>query len=132
MERTTPDDAAARTRAVLVDAATMIVTWLNDAAAHAPTGAGDDVGPGVPVERAVPMVEGLGVAEAIREVAETGGSRTLRADLISGPRGSVALLIAIHRVPSGEVLVLIENAYVVQRGEREVGATRRQATRRKR
>ena len=132
MERTTPDDATARTRAVLVDPTTMIVTWLNDAAAQTPAGLGGDVGPGVPVERVVPMVEGLGVAEAIREVATTGSSRTLRADLISGPRGSVALVIAIHRIPSGEVLILIENAYVVERSEREAGAPRRQATRRKR
>lgn len=131
MERTDADDATARTRAVLVDPATMTVTWLNEAAARTPAGPGGEVGPGVPVARVVPMVEGIGVAEALADVAGTGVSRTLRADLISGARGSVALVIAIHRVPSGELLVLIENAYVVERSAREPGASRSSRARRR-
>ena len=106
-EQTSP----ARTKAILVDPATMTVVWMNDQAARALPDQHVGAAPGVPIEQVVPMAESLGVRDAVRGVADSGMPRHLRTDLVSTSRGTVTIVISIDRLPSGEVLVLTENAW---------------------
>jgi len=110
-----------RTRAVVIDPATMTVLWANEAARGA---AAADVAAGTPVEAAVPMAVELGIAEAIGRVAATGEPHYARADLIPTRRGSMVLAISLDRVPGGQVLVLMENAWQ-HAGRREPGSAGR-------
>lgn len=109
-----------RTRAVVIDPATMTVLWANEAA----RGAAADVAVGAPVEAAVPMAAELGIAEAIGRVAATGEPHYARADLIPTRRGSMVLAISLDRLPGGQVLVLMENAWK-HAGRREPGGAGR-------
>lgn len=100
----------------------MTVTWMNESASAGVEGRAAPDGSTVTIEQVVPMAAELGVAEALRDVAATGLPRRLQVDLVSTVKGSVAIVTSIYRLPSGELLVLIENAW--QAEHRERGAPR--------
>lgn len=105
-----PNDSA-KAKAFLIDPETMMVVWMNESASHDAAGALADIEGGIPVDRAVPMAQDLGMSEAVRAVAETGVSQHLRADLVSMARGSVVLALSVYRLPDMMVLVLAEHAW---------------------
>ena len=102
----------AKTKAVLVDPGSMTVVWMNEPAAQ---GLPDPSAVGMPVDEAIPMVEALGVPEALRTVASTGVAQQLSADIVSTVRGSVAMVLSIYRLPTGQLLILLENAWQMGR-----------------
>jgi len=111
------ENAPIRTRALVVDPASMIVLWANEAA-HGAAAAG------APVDTAVPMAAELGVTDAITRVAATGEPHYARADLIPTRRGSMVRAISLDRLPNGQVLVLMEDAWQ-HAGKREPGSSGR-------
>lgn len=125
----TGEGTRVRTRAVVVEPASMIVLWANEAALGAGAGMAAGVLVGSSADLAVPMAGELGIAEAIARVATTGEPHYARADLIPTRRGSMTLSISLDRLPDGSVLVLIENAW--QHGARgESGPRERSRNRR--
>lgn len=112
-------------QAVLIDPGTMTVEWMNEAAAEAASGRGDVNGPGLTVDQVLPLASTLQVPEALREVAETGVPRHLRADVVAMRRASVALVVSIYRLPGGKLLLIAEHAVQVGRGRPGVGGSRR-------
>lgn len=111
MEETEDLESPARVKAALVDPDSMLVVWMNEAAAHSVAGHLNDSASGVAIDQLVPMAEELGMPAALRAAADSGASRHLQTDLVSTVRGSVAILISIYRLPHGELLVLMENAW---------------------
>jgi hypothetical protein len=105
--------APVKTRAALVDPASMRVVWANEAASEGlpdrAGGSGPDSGPAL--EEIVPMAQALGAAEAMQAVADTGVAQHLQTDLVSTSRGSVAMVTSIYRLPGGMLLVLTENTW---------------------
>ena len=116
--------AAVNAQAVLIDPGTMTVEWMNEAAAEAASGRGDATGPRLTVDQVLPLASTLQVPEALREVAETGAPRHLRADVVAMRRASVALVVAIYRLPGGKLLVIAEHAVQAGRGRPGGGASR--------
>lgn len=118
------DGGSSRTRAVLIDPATMTVLWANEAALGA---AAAGVSAGAPVDEAVPMAAELGIVDAVARVAASGEPHYARADLIPTRRGSMVLAISLDRLPDGHVLVLMENAWQ-HAGRRAPGSAGRPRT----
>ncbi len=105
--------------AVLIDPGTMTVEWTNEAAAEAASGRGDPAGPGLTIHQVLPLANTLAVPQALREVAETGVPRHLRADVVATRRASVALVVSIYRLPGGKLLLIAEHAVQAGRGRLE-------------
>lgn len=63
------------------------------------------------IEALVPMAESLGVREVPRSVADTGVARHLQTKLVSTAQGSVTVVISMYRLPHGQVLLVMENAW---------------------
>jgi hypothetical protein len=110
--------APVKAKAVLIDPQAMTVSWMNEAGAQDFPGAESTLA-GTPVERAVPLAELLGVPKALRDAARTGEPRHLHADLVSSAKGSVAIVASVYRLPDGQLLLLMENAFQVSRGARD-------------
>lgn len=104
------DDAVAvNAKVVIVDPESLRVLWTNVPREASTLTALDAGSPAL--EEVVPMAGQLGIADAIRAVADSGAQRNLRADVISTRRGSMALLVSVYRLPQGSVLVVAENAW---------------------
>ncbi len=125
MQRADDREAAVHAQAVLIDPGTLAVEWMNEAAAEAAAGRAEAAGPGLSVDRVLPMAGSMGVTEALREVAETGVARHLRAEVVGMARRSVALVVSIYRLPGGELLLIAEHAVRAGHGRTERGARRR-------
>jgi len=110
---------AVNAQAVLIDPATWTVEWMNDAAAEAASGRVDAAGPGLTVDQVLPLANTLEVPQALREVAETGAPRHLRADVVAMRRASVALVVSIYRLPGGKLLLIAEHAVQAGHGRSE-------------
>jgi len=108
-------DVRVATQAFLVDPDTMTVGWMNEAAAAAVEDRGA-AARGSSVGTVLPLAAALGLPEALREVAASGVTRHLRTDVIGMTRRSLALVVAIHRLPDGELLVLAEHTPGAGRG----------------
>lgn len=98
-------------KAVLLDPEGATVLWMNEAASQGDADALAGAYERVPVERAIPMAEMLGVPAAIRDVASGGTARHLSVKLVSTGRGSVEVVVSIYRLPDENLLVLIDNAW---------------------
>lgn len=94
-------ESANRAKALLVDPASLKVVWASWAGARR----------GSHLSSTVPMAEEMGVAEAVRAVADTGIIACRSTELISTRRGSMTLVLSFHRLPGGTVLVLMENIW---------------------
>lgn len=106
MDRDMDDqNAPVRAKAVLVDPETFAVLWTNELVAD------DGSGVAVTVDDVVPMARSMGVPEALRVVADTGVAQHLATDLVSTSRGSMALSVSIHRLPDGELLILMDHTW---------------------
>lgn len=112
--------APVRAKAVLVDPETFGVLWTNDPAM--PAGGGGAV---LSIDDVVPMAQGMGVPQALRVVADTGVVQHLGTDLVSTSRGSMALSVSIHRLPDGELLILMDHTWRPAKGGRGGQASRR-------
>jgi hypothetical protein len=113
-------DIPVQARVFLVDARTLTVTWMNEAALEGVPGASSVVGD--PAVAVIPLAEALGVVDALAAVATDGSPRHLRTDLVSTVRGAVAIVTSVYRLPDGQVLVVSESAW--QPGERSPGGSR--------
>jgi hypothetical protein len=118
-------EGPARVKAALVDPHSMKIIWMNEAAAHSVERDPIDPASGVTIDRLVPMSDALGVAAALREVADSGTPQHMQTDLVSTARGSVAIVISIYRMPEGALLMLMENAWQPHHGQPGGGARRR-------
>lgn len=118
-------------KAVLLDRAGTVVLWMNEAASQGDADALAGAFERVPVERAIPMAEMLGVPAAIREVASDGAARHLSVKLVSTGRGSVDVVVSIYRLPDANLLVLIDNAWEQGRGRSSDSGTTGSARRRR-
>lgn len=98
--------APVRAKAVLVDPETLAVLWTNDPAVAA---GGSDAG--ISVDQVVPMAQSMGVSEALRVASDTGVAQHLATDLVSTSRGSMSLSVSIHRLPDGELLILMDHTW---------------------
>jgi hypothetical protein len=94
-------------KVVLVDPASMEVTWLNESAAE---DAESDTLP-LPLARAVPMAEMLGLPDALHAVAGDGMPRHLRTGLVSTHRGRMTIATSVYRLPHGSLLVVTEHGW---------------------
>ncbi len=108
-----------KTKAILIDAASMTVLWMNEAALQDLSEYDAASVAGVPVAEGVPLSDILGAPEALRAVAETGVPQHLRANLVSTSRGSMVIVASVYRLPDGNLLLLIENAWQFGRGKPE-------------
>jgi hypothetical protein len=116
------DEGAVKTRALLVDANSSTVLWLNSAAQ---SDLGDEPGVGLPIEKAMPLAQMLGVPGALATTAEDGETRHLRTGLVTTSRGGLDIACDISRLPDGTLLVLSENAWQSRQNPRERGSRRR-------
>lgn len=118
-----------RVKAVMVDAATLSVIWMNESAADsaAPAmGMSGDV-PAMPtLAQAVPMPDAGAFAERVREVASTGHPHHVRTELIAMNRGSMVLVTSVYRLPGDEnLLILTEHTWHgTKRAQGEPGSQR--------
>jgi hypothetical protein len=103
-------DMSVRAKAALLDSATATVSWADDPA----------IQPGTPLAEYLPLADSLGVFEALRRVAEKGEPEHLHTSMVSTLRGSVSLVVSLHRLPDGQVLMLSEHGW--QAECREPGA----------
>jgi hypothetical protein len=124
------EQPAVKAKVVLIDPSSMTVVWMNEAALQDLADPGADSLPGTPVARAVPLGDTLGLEEAVRSAADSGRPRHLSTNLVSTVRGSVAIAASVYPVPSGEVLLVMENAYRPTHTKPEPGTGR--ASRRRR
>lgn len=93
-----------RAKAALIDADSMTVLWVSGAPEASQGGP-------VQLEQIVPLAESMGLADAIRAVAETGVPEHLHADLVSSGRGSVTHAVSVYRMPDGKIILLAENTW---------------------
>lgn len=114
-----------KAKMALLDPTTFNVVWMNEAAAEGLGNRSIDHPGGAPLERVVPMAEGLGVRDALRQVAETGEPQHVRADIMSTAKGSVAIIGSFYRLPDGMLLMVTEHAWQAGReaGEDDEGRT---------
>lgn len=98
-----------KAKAILVDPDTMTAIWLNEAAAHDAGEERDWVG--TPITEAVPLAEILGLGDALRAAADTGESQHVRRSLVATARGGLAVVASVYRLPTRQLLVLIDEDY---------------------
>lgn len=106
--------APVRAKAVLIDAESLTVTWMNETAAQDTSDAGGVVS-GLPLDQVVPIAELLGVPEALRAAAETGVPQHLQADLVSTAKGSVLIVASVYPLPDRKLLLLMEHGWQARR-----------------
>lgn len=126
-----PQSDPVSAKAVLLDPEGATVLWMNEAASQGDADALAGAFERVPVERAVPMAEMLGVPAAIRDVASDGAARHLSIKLVSTGRGSVEVVVSIYRLPDANLLVLVDNAWEQGRRRSADSDTVRSARRRR-
>lgn len=104
-------DNAARARLMLVEPATITVTWMNEAASTALLALGTEWAPGLPLAAVAAVTGTHDIAPMLREVSATGSPGHMRVDLVSTGRGSITIDTSAYRLPDGMLLVLVENAW---------------------
>ncbi len=113
-------DAPVNAKAFLIDSRSLTVLWVNESAAQDfPTGKLDSA---VPIESVTPVP---GVRDALESVAASGLPRHLSANLVSTVRGSLALAASVYRLPDGDLLLLVENAWQADHAKRDATVCRR-------
>lgn len=115
-------------RALLVDPVSLVVVWMNEAAAAALPDPTQAPAAGVSISSVVPAAERLRIADVVREVALSGEPRHVETDLVASAKGSLTIAISVYRIPSGQVLVIMDNAFSVS-GRRASGERRRPSSR---
>lgn len=102
---------AVQVKLALVDPSTMLVSWLNEAAvADVPDFDTAEL-PGATLARALPLADVLGIAEVLEKVAETGEPRHLHTGLVSTKQGSLQIVGSVYRLPTGDLLLAIDNVW---------------------
>lgn len=119
-----------KTKVALIHPDTLNVVWMNEAAAEGLGSRSIGQPGGAPLERVVPMAEGLGIREALQQVIATGEPQHVRADIISTAKGSVAIIGSFYRLPDGMLLMVTEHAWQAGR-DRAEEADRRPGRRRR-
>lgn len=130
MASTNGDDVRpVRTKAVLIDPASMTLVWMNEAAAQSLLDRESGFSPGMNAEAVVSMTGTQDVMRALQEVADTGEDRHLQVDLVSTGRGSVTITSSVYKLPGDMLLLLADNSWQVKHRAAEDpssrGATRR-------
>lgn len=119
------DTAPVKVKAVLIDAATMSVLWMDDAATADLPATLDGAYEGAPVAQAVPLAEVIGATSALEQARDTGRNQHVQANLVSTTQGSVALVASVYPLPDKRLLLLIENAWQPKHRESDPSRTRR-------
>jgi hypothetical protein len=109
-------NAPVRAKVILIDAESMTVTWMNEAAAQDVSNEAGELVYGLPLDQAVPIAELLGVPGALRAAMNTGVAQHLNADLVSTAKGSMLITASVYRLPDGKLLLLMEHAWRAGRG----------------
>jgi len=120
VEGTEPSQAT-KTKAVLIDAESTAVLWMNEAAAQEAS----ETALGLPVAEMMPLVVTLGVPDVLPAVAATGVPQHLKTNLVSTTQGSLAIVASLYRVLDGRLLLLIENAWQPGRTKPSASTSRR-------
>ncbi|MRR10901.1 hypothetical protein EG835_00045 [bacterium] len=108
-----------RTKAVLFDAATLTVSWMNEAAEASLLERDSGAGVGMPAEAVISMTGSHDVLQALRDAAESGEARHLNVDLVSTGRGSMTVATSVYRLPDGMLLMLTDNSWQAKNAAEE-------------
>ncbi|MDZ4169534.1 MAG: hypothetical protein U1E26_07750 [Coriobacteriia bacterium] len=115
-------------KAVLLDPVSLSVLWDSESAS-ATAGVGAENPLVAPtLEEVIPLADGMGLSQAIVEVAATGEPRRLSADVVSTSRGSVTYSCGVFLLPDGHVLVVAENGWRAEMLQGPSGRVRRTRT----
>lgn len=98
-----------KAKVVIIDASSMAVVWLNEAAVEG-AGIRDHDSPHCAAD-VIPVAEAMGVPAALERVAKTGVAEHLSMDVVSMGRGSITLVTSVYRLPDGLVMTVTENAW---------------------
>jgi hypothetical protein len=109
-----------RTKAVLIDPASMKVIWMNEMASQDLPSEFVGSYQGVDVEKAVPMAKALDLLKALSIASDSGESQHLRADLISSNRGKMSTVASVYRLPDGNLLLLTEIGWQLKDKRKEI------------
>lgn len=116
-------------KAAIVDPAGMTVPWMNEAAAESLLDHETGFVAGMSADALVPMTATEQLPAALQRAAESREPQHLRVDLVSTGRGSVTISTSVYPIPGGDLLVLVDNAWLAKH-EAE-GTSRRPARRRR-
>ena len=119
--------APVKTKAVLVDPASMRVVWMNEAAEADVPDLDASAAGGLPVATAVPMAEMMGVTAVLSEVATDGEPRHLQTRLVATSKGGLAIVTSVYRLPDGKLLLLTDNAFQLAERASSGGVPRRRS-----
>lgn len=90
-----------KARVAVVDPSDATVLWAND----------PEISRGAGLIDFLPMAESLGVLDALKAVAESGRPRHLHTGVVSMSRGSISLVVSLHRLPDKTVIVISEHGW---------------------
>jgi hypothetical protein len=125
MQDSVEKNPPANAKALLIEPGTWSVLWMNEAAyrdcpkdLRDPDASSANVSKEdrcsaspLPVEKAVPMAEVLGLTEALKAAYETGVSQYIKKSVISVGAGSMDLVASVYRLPDKKLLLILENAW---------------------
>jgi len=100
---TVANGPASGAKVALVDPVSLEIVWSS-----VPVPAEGDPATGLPLDVLVPMAEAIGLPGVLREVAATGISGCLEVDVITSNRGTVTLVVTVHRIPRELLLIVVE------------------------
>jgi hypothetical protein len=126
-EGTSGTAAPVKARGAIVDPESLEILWMNDAAFDK-VARQEDLSPapkGQSLESALPMAGALGLAKALREVAASGEPRHLRAKLVGMSQGSFVMAASVYRLPSSQLIVVMEETWQAKRRDSQEGGHRR-------
>lgn len=122
-------DTPVRTKAVLVEPASLRVLWMNESASAGFPDEPVSSHAGPPIDQIVPAGPNASGADTVRAVACSGVPQHLRADVVTTGKGSLSMVTSIYPMPDGTVLVLTENTWLLDKEPHErpagPGRTRR-------
>ncbi len=118
MGDTDRENTAVNAKAVLIDAKTMTVLWMNESALQDCPEHLRQSRAHTPVSLAFPLSVALGIEEALRSVSDTGIPRHLASDLVSTSKGSMTIASSIYRLPNGNLLLLMEKTWQFKKRKR--------------
>lgn len=95
---------------LLVDPSSLTVLWANENVEKRVAERVGDTAVGKQVSVVIPFGDALGIPDLLREVAETGETRTLHSAGFSVVGDKTSTVASIYRLPSGEILVASEYA----------------------
>lgn len=112
------DPSPVKALVLLVDPSSQEVLWANDAVLSSLAERGADPDLASILSEALPLSDVLGLGEMIARVASTGEAASQSAPIVSTARGSVTLVVSVYRLPGGQILVVGENSWDVERTAR--------------